>query len=81
MEMTVDSVTLVVSEGETVSFGSSVILPASRTDLTFVKPLPSTTRDLPLIFTVMYEVSASAPLRLLRVVPRETSSAFVSVAE
>ncbi len=52
MVMTVFSFTLVVSDGETVSSGSSVMSPASSTDFTSVNFVPGITRDLPLIFTV-----------------------------
>ena len=73
--ITVFSSILVVSDGETVSSGSSVMLPASSTDLTLVKLVPGTTRDLPLIFTVTYAVS---PPRASRALPRDASA---SVAE
>ena len=75
MVITVFSSTLVVSEGETVSSGSSVMSPASSTDFTSVKLAPGTTRDLPLIFTVTYEVS---PLSSSRALPRDASAESVT---
>ena len=81
MVMDVDSETLVVSEGEMVSSGSSVMSPASRTDLTSVNFVPSTTRDLPLIVTVTMAVPALRPLMGCRSYPRDTSSPLLSVAE
>ena len=72
MVMTVFSLTFVVSAGETVSSGSKVMSPASSTDFTSVKSVPGTTRVLPLIFTVTYEV---LPFSASRALPREASLA------
>ena len=52
MVITVDSLTSASSAGSTVSFGPSVMLPASSTDLTVVKSVPSTVRDWPSSLTV-----------------------------
>ena len=74
--MTVFSFTFVSKDGETVSSVSRVMSPASSTDFTSVKCMPGTTRVLPLIFTVTYEVSPESASRAL---PREAS--MLSVTE
>ena len=74
--MTVFSFTFVSKDGETVSSVSRVMSPASSTDFTSVKCMPGTTRVLPLIFTVTYEVSPESASRAL---PRE--ALMLSVTE
>ena len=76
-----DSVTLVVSEGEMVSSGSSTISPASSTDLTSVNLVPRTVRDLPLILTVTYDVPSTAPRWPLRETSLDASVAENEVSD
>ncbi len=70
ISIVVDSSTGVRRSGFTVSPDSSVMSPASSTDFTSVKLVPSTVRVLPLIETLTYVASPSSASRAL---PREAA--------